>query len=363
MTTATSVAVVLLAGCGAVSLPGSGAGAGDGVDTERMREVAEDEGATASDIVEAGSAVGAGSVGGAVLVTYSVRQGTSEGRSAAAWRLYDGEGRGLATGEAGVSDEGAAYAGVVAVPEGFLVVEADGPVRIVGADGSSERIRAERGAGTSRAGDVALDDGSTRVYRPGSRTVLTPAPRPPGNRQGWALTDDGTQWLQRLGRTGRIPFSRSTPSGRWEPAATYAPGRGRVVNSLALTAVGDDVVVPLTAEGPDLEQASLVGLLVRPSAAPADRPWRLLEGDDAGDGWWDARAAALDDTTAVVGTGGEAPYLVDLATGVWKRMEAPTDEDDWDYDFQDGRAFAFHSDHADAWFSDDRGASWSRLPH
>ena len=79
---------LLLAGCGGNGDDG-GQEAGDVLDRSRMAAVAADEDASAADVVEAGRAVDAASSGDAVLVTYTVHQGTSEGRSAAAWRLYD----------------------------------------------------------------------------------------------------------------------------------------------------------------------------------------------------------------------------------------------------------------------------------
>ena len=84
-----------------------------------------------------------------------------------------------------------------------------------------ERAGRTPGRVVAQSGDVALSDGSTRLYRPPSRAVVTPTPRAPGSRQGWTLTDDGTQWMQRLGRDGDVPFSRSTQQGTWEPAAMY----------------------------------------------------------------------------------------------------------------------------------------------
>ena len=44
-------------------------------------------------------------------------------------------------------------------------------------------------------------------------------------------------------------------------------------------------------------------------------------------------------------------------------MDAPTGEEGWRFDFEEGRVFATHSEHADAWVSEDRGERWSRLPH
>lgn len=360
---------LLLAACGGGEGEGGndddGQDAADSIDRSRMAAVAEAEDATASDIVEAGSAVDAASSADAVLVTYTVHQGTSEGRSAAAWRLYDAAGDAIATEKAGVTEEGAAFTSVVALPGGgFLVDAADGPEWYVGPDGAVEPVGRERGRVTAQTGDIALADGSTRLYRPSTRTTFTPTPRAPGSRQGWTLTDDGAQWVQRLGRDGDVPFSRSTQQGTWEPAASYAPDRGRVVSSLALTAVGDQIVVPLTAEGPAPDEASLVGLLVRRDAAPPGRPWELLEARDVGGrGWWDTSASAVDPHTVAVATSGSPPYLVDLEDRTWTQMGAPTGEEGWSFDFEEGRVFATHSEHADAWVSDDRGEGWSRLPH
>lgn len=167
-----------------------------------------------------------------------------------------------------------------------------------------------------------------------------------------------------LGRTGQVPFARSSASGTWEPVASYSPRRGQAVNSLALTAVGGMLVVPVTAEGKDLETATLVGLLMRSGDAPAGQPWELLEAQGiGGTSWWDARASVVDATTVAVGTWGQAPHLVDLTDRTWQRMEPPTAEHGWDYHFEDGTVYATHSDHADAWASSDRGEHWGRLPH
>ena len=59
----------------------------------------------------------------------------------------------------------------------------------------------------------------------------------------------------------------------------------------------------------------------------------------------------------------EVRYLVDVREGSWRRMEPPTGEDSWSYQTEDGRILATHFEHADAWFSDDRGRTWGRLPH
>ena len=350
----------LLGGCGTAVEPVPG----DEVDHRRMQSVAEDESATAQQIVEAGSAVDAAGSGRTTLVAYSVHPGTSEGRSAAAWRLYTPDGDTIASERAGVTHEGAAAPDVVALPDGYLVSDAEGPIWHVALDGTREKATRAEGPLVAQAGDVPLHDGTTRLYRPLTGTLFSAAPKAPGNRQGWTVTDAGSVWVQRLGRSGRIPFHRSTVAGTWEPAATYHPGRGRSVSGLALTAVGRHVVVPLVAEGRDLAKATLVGLLVRPSDAPADRPWRLRRAPDvAGTGWWDVRAMAVDATTVAVGSWGSAPYLVDVVGGGWKRMAAPTGEHGWSYEVEDGRVYATHSDHADGWYSDDRGESWHALPH
>lgn len=354
-----AVLSMLLAGCDRAGEPA----VGDRVDRDTMRAVADDEGATADQVVRAGRAVDAASSGSTTLVTYTVHAGTSEGRSAAAWRLYDAGGDAVATGHAGVTQEGAASPHVVAVPDGYVVSETDGPVWHVSDDGTSERVaRATRRP--VRAGDVPLGYGSTRLYRPSERTTAATSPPMARNAQGWTVTGDGILWVQRPGRVGTVPFHRSTPAGTWEVAATYAPRRNHVVSGFALTAVGEHVVVPVVAEGRDLEKAALVGLLVRSNGAPADRRWRLLEaGGVAGDSWWDVRVVAVDATTVAVSTWGAPPYLVDVGAEAWQPMRAPTDEHGWTYEYERGRVYATHDDHADARVSTNRGDSWTRLPH
>jgi len=337
---------VLLSGCGLVAESAPH----DRIDRSWMRNVAENPDATAEQVVDAGSAVDAASVGGTTLVTFVVHQGTSEGRSAAAWRLYDAHERPIGTEHAGVTTEGAASAAVLAIPDGYLVREIDGPIWRLSLDGARVKVRQAEALIPPQPGDVPLDDGTTRLYRPASGTVFTAAPRADGDRQGWAVTDAGTIWVQRLGRTGQVPFARSSAWGTWEPVASYSPRRGQAVNSLALTAVGGMLVVPVTAEGKDLETATLVGLLMRSDDAPAGQPWELLEAQGiGGTTWWDARASVVDETTVAVGTWGQAPHLVDLTDRTWQRMEPPTAEHGWDYHFEDGTVYATHSEHADAW--------------
>ena len=107
-----------------------------------------------------------------------------------------------------------------------------------------------------------------------------------------------------------------------------------------------------------------MALLVRPGAAPADLPWEVLPAGDAGRGdWFDPRVLAVDASTALVGSWGDQQYLVDLTDHSWRPMEAPTDEDSWSYATEDGRIYATQFEHADAWFTDDQGLSWGRLPH
>ncbi|QIK65646.1 hypothetical protein G7072_04215 [Nocardioides sp. HDW12B] len=378
MRSTTTYAVRLaLAACTAAGLTGCGAGAeggseatspsGDRLDADRMGDVARDPSASADEIVDAGRAVDAAASGDTVLVTYTVDQGTSEGRSAGAWRLYDAEGDAIATERAGVTEEGASTPDVTGLPDGYLLREnPGGSLWHVAADGASEKVARADGPQRARAGDVPLDDGTARLYRPADRTVLEAAPVADRDRQGWTVTDDGVLWQQLLGRNDRVPFERSTPDGRWEPAATYRSRPDRIVTNLALTAVGERIALPLTAEGDDPTTASLVGLLVRDADAAPGSPWQVLAARDVpGEGWWDARLAAVDDTTAAVSTYGDAPYLVDVTggDGGWTRMPLPTDEEGWVVEFDGGRAHATHSDHADAWVSDDRGVTWDRLPH
>ncbi len=377
--TSTRYAVRLALGaCAAVGVTGCGTGSAgasgsdDRLDTERMGDVARDASADADEIVDAGRAVDAAAFGDAVLVTYTVDQGTSEGWSAGAWRLYDADGDAIATERADVTEEGAATPDVTAVTDGYLLREVPGgALWHVGPDGAREKVARHAGPRRTRPGDVPLDDDTARLYRPAERTVIVAAPVAARNRQGWTVTDDGVVWQQRLGRGSRVVLERSTPDGEWEPAATYRSRPDRIVSGLALTAIGDRIVVPITAEGADPTAASLAGVLVRDADAPPSRPWQVIAAPDVpGEGWWDARLVAVDDTTAALGTYGAAPYLVDVTDtnggvdrGGWPRMPLPTDEAGWVVDFEGGRAHATHSDHADAWVSDDRGASWDRLPH
>ena len=131
----------------------------------------------------------AASSGDAVLVTYTVDQGTSEGRSAGAWRLYDAAGDTVATEMSGVTEEGAAFTRVTAVPDGFLVDAADGPEWHVAPDGAVERAgRHPPGRVVAQSGDVALS-GRRRPGSTGRPAVpcSPPLPGAPGNRQGWTL--------------------------------------------------------------------------------------------------------------------------------------------------------------------------------
>ncbi len=337
----------------------------DRVDADRMRDVAGDEGASPAEIVQAGSARDAARSRDAVLVAYTVHGGTSEGRSAAAWRLYDADGDRVAEAYAGLTEEGSAHADVIALPDGFLVADQEGPWWYVATDGAREKVSRTTEPMAARPGDVPLDDGSGRLFRPATRTLFSAAPEPRRHRQGWVAAADGTVWMQGAGiGNGAVPFFRSTGGRPWEPVASHDPGRRRWVSGLALAAVGDRIVVPVLAEGRRPDRARLESLLVRSATAPADQPWQVLAVRDAGeDNWWDVRVAALDATTALVGAWGSQQYVVDLTDATWRSMEAPTDEDSWSYETENGRIYATHFDHADAWFTDDRGESWDRLPH
>lgn len=333
-----------------------------------MVDVAGDEDATPAEIVQAGRAVDAVRSGEGVLVAYTVEPGTSEGRSAAAWRLYDDEGGTIAEELAGVSDEGAARPFVYALPDGFLLADADGPWWHVGADGARERASRVGGPRAARVGDVPLGVGSPgrpAFFRPSTRSLFVAAPTPKRLFQGWAAADDGTIWMQGAGsaRNGPVSFSSSSAGRPWERAASYDAAPGRYVEGLA--AVGGRIAVAVLAEGSTPGGARLVGLLTRPAAGAPDRAWEVLRPprEAAGEDWFDTSVTAIDETTALVGPGGGQQYLVDLAGAGWRPVEAPTPEDGWSYEVEGGRIHAFHNEHADAWSTDDGGGSWERLPH
>ena len=309
---------------------------GDGVDHDRMYQVAEDVDAAPSEIVEAGRAVDAAQTGSNVLVAYTVHNDTDEGRSAAAWRLYAGDGDTIAEEYAGVTDEGSAHPNVFALPEGFLVSDQDGPWWYVRTDGTRQRITQNGARMAAQPGDVPLDDGTPRMYRPATRTLFTAVPTPTRQWQGWAAADDGTVWMQGPGlvRNGVVPFFRSTAGRPWEPVSSYDPGKGQWVGSLALAAVGSRIVVPVLAQGGAPDRARLVALIVRPGAASADQPWQVLRPtrEAAREDWFDVRVSAVDDTTALVGPWGDQQYLVNLADASWRAMDPPTAENSWSYE-------------------------------
>lgn len=339
---------------------------GDGVDRERMYRVAQDVNATPSEVVEAGRAVDAARSGRYVLVAYTVHNDTDEGRSAAAWRLHDGDSGTVAEEYAGETDEGSAHPQVYSVPQGFLVSDQDGPWWHLGIDGIRTRVIRAGSPMVPQPADVPVTDGSPRLFRPATRTLFTAAPRPTRQWQGWAVADDGTLWMQGSGtvRNGPVPFFRSAAGRPWQPVSPYNPGKGRWVDGLGLASVGSRLVAPVLAETlPD--RARLVALIVRPDAGPADQPWQVLRPsrEAAAINWFDVRVSAADDTTALVASSNAKQYLVDLTDATWRSMPSPTDEDDWSYESESGRIYATHSKHADAWFTDNWGEGWERLPH
>lgn len=361
--------IAVLAGCGLPVMPW----AGEGPHPSRMASVAADEDATADDVADAGRAVDAAYAGDVVLVSYSVDQGTSEGRSAAAWRLYDAAGDPVAAQLAGVTDEGAAYAEVSPVPDGFVVVDQaaageDPAVWHVAPDGTRRRLGRPEPVGLA-AGDVAVGREVGRVYRPSTGLLVGPRPSSRDTTQGRALDPAGTLWGQgtgrgSAGRVGTVPFARSVRGAPWEDVAGVRTTGSEYVASGTLTAVGDRVVALLLTEWTPADEARLRALLVRRGDAPAGRAWTRVSGPWTEDDWWDPEVAPLGDDRMLL-VGRDRAYVVDLdapeASG-WEELAPPTDEDGWRYRTDGGRVLAFHADFADGRVSGD-GRRWERLPH
>lgn len=331
-----------------------------------MLTVAADKEATAGQIVKAGRAVDAAHAGETVLVTYTVHNDDDEGRSAGAWRLRTTGGQTLAEGLAGVTDEGHAHPDVRAVPDGYLLHDEGGLLWHVDTSGTRDRVRLTREPQAPRPGDVALDWAPTWMYRPSTRTRFRAAPVPRGNWQGWTVGVGGTVWAQAEPGPGQdtVPFARSATGAPWEQVAGYRPARGQWVSGGGFTAVGTQVAAPLITAGDQPDKATLAGVIVRASGRQADQRWRLLKAPEvSGKAWWDAHLTPVDDDTLAVGTSGSAPYLLSLRDGTWTRLEFPTSQDGWSYDAEAGDLYATHQDHADAWYTEDLGATWERLPH
>ena len=332
---------------------------------DRMYDTAADENASAADVVDAGRAVDAAVSGDTTMVAYTVHNDDDEGRTAAAWRLYDPDGNTVAHEHAGVTDEGFARPEVTAVPGGFLVEDERGPTWLVTEEGDRTKVTRSRAPMPARPGDVVVaDDFSRLLYRPSTRKLLGPHPKPLRNPQGWTVTADGTAWMQGPGtRDEAGPFFRSVEGSPWRPVAGYDQAPDEYVNGLGLAAVGEHVVVPVT-RSHTVNDVGLTGLLVRRAASPAAQPWTRIDVRDArGRDWFDLQVQALDETTVLVGTWGDAPFLVDVDGGDVRELEEPSGEGNWAYEAQDGRIFAFHDAHADAWLTEDTGGRWSRLPH
>ena len=58
-----------------------------------------------------------------------------------------------------------------------------------------------------------------------------------------------------------------------------------------------------------------------------------------------------------------AGHAYDLRAGKWLRVWSPTEGEPWALTPGRGGLYAFDDDHAPAYFSDDPGATWERLPH
>ncbi len=374
---AATALVATLAACGtSTSGDGGDGGSPDGkvdrdrVDSDRMLEVADDEDATAAEVVEAGRAVDADRAGdGSLLVTYTVHNDDDEGRSAAAWRLYDAAGVPVSEGDAGVVFEGHAYAQVWGLEEGFLVQDADYPEQfhVVATDGTVTDVRTTREPMVARPGDVPVSqsDFKARLFRPETATVFRALPDAGRDAQGWALADDGTLWSHDWSSAGEVPVRRS--AGRaWESVPpVQLDGEGGFTSSFGLAVAGDWVAVALLGS-PDNEGYSMVtGVAVRPAGGPADAPWTTVgPGPLAGRRWYDVPLRAVDDHTVMVDDSDQPRFLLDLETQQWVgRLELPDPDEYSNLEVGRDGVYAFTGDTANGYFTDDLGKTWELLPH
>ena len=337
---------VLLAGCG-----------GDDLDdetgsTRSAVDVAEDEDASAAEIVAAGHPVDADSADdGSRLVLYRVVGETGDVEQTA-WRLYGPDGHPVADGKGGDTVLGAGNA--------FWLGDA-----VVAMDGTAQEPAMAPEPLSPRPGDLVVNDfEEIRALRPDPLTVFAPRPVPRGFGQGWALDAEGRQWYQRV-----EPEEVLVSGGAgWEPVRAVPVRPGQHLLGFGLTTVGDHVVLPVVrpARG---EQIAVDAVAVRRADAPAATAWTVLGAGPLASELRDAfpRAFALDASRYVFSDLRRPPYVFDVRSGRWSGLPLPTDEQGWTLEPGRDGLYAFPpsggEEPADAWFSTDLGATWDRLPH
>lgn len=361
-----AVASVLLVSCGDTGAAGGPADLGDDIDHDRMYAVAGDEDATPREIVEAGRAIEAAHDGaGHVMVVYTVHNDDDEGLSQAAWRVYDDEGDVVAEGPAGTTEEGYASAEVEPLADGFVLREEGGRSYVVTGAGDREKLATVRPQ-APRPGDVPFSGFGYRVLRPSVPEVFRSTADLPHNPQGWALAADGTEWLHRVSRSvDAVPRIERAVGDGWETVAPIPIPPGQYVGSLTLTAAGEWVAVAIFDPDDQDYLQELVAFAVRPTGAPADEPWRMVDASDVDttDSYGAMIVGAVGGTLVVDPVTGQAPYLVDVATGGIAQLRPPTDEEGWYYEPRADGLYASNGRHAAARFSPDLGRTWEQLPH
>jgi hypothetical protein len=333
-----------------------GCGRHDPGDPERPArspaDVAEDDDASAAEIVAAGHPVDADSADdGSRLVLYRVVGETGDVEQTA-WRLYGADGDPVAEGKAGST--------VLGLGDGFWVGDL-----VVGVDGTTREPSTASEALAPRPGDLIVRDfEELRALRPDPLTVFSARPAPRGSGQGWALDSQGRQWYQRVD-PDEVLLSKGPA---WEPVRAVPLSPGQHLLGFGITPVGDHVVLPVV-RSTGGEQIAVDAIAVRRADAPPAAAWTLLGAGplESEARYTFARGFALGDRHYVFSDLQGPPYVLDVHFRRWRRLPLPTDEQGWTLEPGRDGLYAFppsaDGTGTDAWFSTDLGATWEHLPH
>lgn len=310
----------LLTGCGAATTPASASG------PHREWRVAEDPDATVEDIVEVGSPTVAKTSGDRTMVAWTAEPEDDEGRTQAAWRMYDAQGQRVAQGRLGIIAEASAVPSIWAVPDGFLLqTYTDHDLLHFSPTGASTPVPASRSSVPTRPGDLLLDDFTEQgysFYRPASRTAYRLPKLPVAHPQRVALDAGGTVWVleEWAARTAGLS-SAAGGTGPWQHTEIPLPTKG---TPMGLAVVGDRVVVPVLQDVPHREYPVLRSLWTLPVTTRAGTWTRIPTSGLTLEMTWEPSLHGLGEGRIVIGGDtDDGPTYLERASGGFARLPRP----------------------------------------
>lgn len=347
-----TAALAALAAAACLSACSAGNGGGDR--SRSAVQVAEDEHATAREVVAAGAAVDAdAATNGSRLVLYRVMGEDSEVVQTA-WRLYGPDGDRVTEGKGGTE--------VIGLDDGFWI----GDATVVDEHGEVRRVPTAKHPTAPRPGDVVIDDfEQIEALRQHPLRLFPPSPVPRGFGQGWTLDREGRQWYQRV-EPEQLLVGGPRGEDAFRQVRTVPHAAGEEQLGFGVTVVGDRLVLPTVRSAPH-DRLAVTGIGVRRVEAPPRSPWRVLDPGPLASGAWELapRAFAVDERHYLFSDVRREPYVLDLGSGDWQRLRLPDDRAGWQVEPGIDGLYAVPADDGndptDAWLSPDLGRSWQQL--